>query len=99
MVLELRWKLLQLQKCCRVAAELLPVCLLQSLQLAACLTRPQVDTSSQRRPRSPTPAGLPLLNRRVYATEQKMAELRDGQYDPMEAKNDARNARLKRHTS
>jgi hypothetical protein len=48
---------------------------------------------------APTPAGLPLLNRRVYATEQKMAELRDGQYDPMEAKNDARNARLKRHTS
>jgi hypothetical protein len=35
----------------------------------------------------------------VYATEQKMAELRDGQYDSMEAKNDARNARLKRHSS
>ena len=50
-----------LQKCCRVAAELLPVCLLQSLQLAACLTRPQVDTSSQRRPRSPTPAFCSLL--------------------------------------
>ena len=43
----------------------------------------------------PTPAGLPLMNKRVYETEQKMAELRDSAYDKMEAKNDARNQRLK----
>ncbi|KAL4437360.1 hypothetical protein ABPG75_004499 [Micractinium tetrahymenae] len=39
-------------------------------------------------------AGLPLMNKTVYATEQKMAALRDGQYDPQEAKNEARNQRL-----
>lgn len=39
-------------------------------------------------------AGLPLMNKTVYATEQKMAALRDAQYDPQEAKNEARNQRL-----
>lgn len=39
-------------------------------------------------------SGLPMMNRRVYETEQQMAQLRDGQYDAMEFKNDARNARL-----
>jgi hypothetical protein len=39
-------------------------------------------------------AGLPLMNKRVYATEQKMAEMRDNQYDAMDFKNEARNARL-----
>ncbi|KAI7837161.1 hypothetical protein COHA_008955 [Chlorella ohadii] len=39
-------------------------------------------------------AAMPLMNKKVYDTEQKMAALRDGQYDPMEAKNEARNQRL-----
>jgi cell division protein FtsL len=40
-------------------------------------------------------SAMPLMNKKVYDTEQKMAALRDGQYvDPMEAKNEARNQRL-----
>lgn len=41
-----------------------------------------------------TISALPFLNKKVMATEQKMAQLRDGQYDVAEAKNEARNQRL-----
>ena len=56
------------------------------------------NNPNKRTPPPPPPPpcpGLPLLNKRVYQTEQQMAHLRDTQYDSMDAKSHARDSRLR----